>query len=103
MRSGGARDLSRGTCERSRGTCKLTGGTCKESGGTCNESGGAWVLWIIRRLRGTSKESETPPCCIRKPCASQKSERKSELRFVSVSVRGLRCAYFEDTCGGKLS
>ena len=40
---------------------------------------------------------------VRKPCASQKSERRSELRFVSVSVRGLRCAYFEDTCGGKLS
>ena len=38
--------------------------------------------------------SNLKQCCpaVRKSCSSQKSERKSALRFVSVSVTGLRCA-----------
>ena len=40
---------------------------------------------------------------VRTSCSSQKSKRKSALRFVSVSVTGLHCACFEDTGRGKLS
>ena len=48
--------------------------------------------------------SNLKQCCpaVRTSCSSQKSERKSALRFVSVSVTGLRCACFEDTGRGKL-
>ena len=38
-----------------------------------------------------------------KQCCPAESERKSALRFVSVSATGLRCACFDDRGRGKLS